>query len=203
MKRRQLLQSAALGTAWGALPHLLWAQAAGDPLKPFYLPPNSGTFMKGGRNVDVRILIRQAQTGGQFSCVELKIGPKQLGPAPHVHKDLDEIMFVQEGTVTVMVGDEIHEVQAGGWHLRPHGLVHTFWNATDQPARAIDLFFNQALEDQLEELFMKIVPSLQARGLTLDSPEGRAAKDEIDARYGITTYHDQRAPLAKKYGLRP
>lgn len=125
-----------------------------------------------------------------------------MGPAPHVHRDLDEIMFVQEGTITVLVGDDLHEVKAGGWHLRPHGIVHTFWNATDQPARAIDLFLHQNLEDQLEEFFTKVVPALRAKGLTPDSPEGRRAKDELDARYGITTFHDRRQPLAEKYGLK-
>lgn len=201
MKRREFLQSSALAGTLGAFPLPLPAQPGG-PIKPFYLPPNTGEFLKGARGVDIRILIRNGQTGGQLSCVELKIGPKQMGPAPHVHRDLDEIMFVQEGTITVMVGDELHEVKAGGWHLRPHGIVHTFWNATDQPARAIDLFLHQNLEDQLEEFFTKVVPALRAKGLTPDSPEGRRAKDELDARYGITTFHDRRQPLAEKYGLK-
>lgn len=71
------------------------------------------------------------------------MGPKLMGPAPHVHKDLDELMFVQEGTVSILVGDNVYEVEAGGWHLRPHGIVHTFWNATDKPARFVDMFFNR------------------------------------------------------------
>lgn len=63
MKRRDFLQTSALASTLGAFPLALLAQP-GDPLKPVYLPPNTGEFLKGGRGVDIRILLRNGQTGG-------------------------------------------------------------------------------------------------------------------------------------------
>jgi len=62
MKRRDFFQASALASTLGAFPLSLLARP-GDPLKPFYLPPNTGEFLKGARGVDIRILIRNGQTG--------------------------------------------------------------------------------------------------------------------------------------------
>jgi quercetin dioxygenase-like cupin family protein len=35
-------------------------------------------------------------------------------------------MRVLEGSVSVLEGDKVVEVEAGGWHFRPRGIVHTF-----------------------------------------------------------------------------
>lgn len=77
----------------------------------------------------------------------------QMGPAPHIHEELDEIMLVLEGTATVIVEGKVEEIQAGGWHLRPRKIEHTFWNGSDKPLRFIDMYFNQNFEDFLEKLF--------------------------------------------------
>lgn len=172
------------------------------PLKPFYLPPSPEPLKIGPTGGDGRVKVRSNQTNVQFSCTENLIGPKFMGPAPHVHKDLDEIMFVQEGMVTVLVGETVYQVEAGGWHLRPHGLVHTFWNATDKPARFIDMFLNQDFENFLEEMFQKLIPDLVKRGVPLTSKEATDKMDKLNARYGITMFEEQRQPIVAKYGLK-
>jgi mannose-6-phosphate isomerase-like protein (cupin superfamily) len=63
-------------------------------------------------------------------------------------------MYVTEGTASVLVGDTVVEVKAGGWHLRPRNILHTFWNATDQPLRFIDMYFNQPLKNTWKEYFL-------------------------------------------------
>ncbi|GAB3953459.1 hypothetical protein GCM10028805_37210 [Spirosoma harenae] len=172
------------------------------PLKPFYLPPSPEPLKIGPSGVDGRVKVRSSQTNGQFSCTENLVGPKIMGPAPHVHKDLDEIMFVQEGTVSVLVGKEVYEVKAGGWHLRPHGIVHTYWNATDQPVRFIDMFFNQDFENFLEEMFQQLIPDLMKRGVALTSKEATDKMNLLYTRYGITMFEEQRQPIMDKYGLK-
>ncbi|MDQ3016637.1 MAG: cupin domain-containing protein [Bacteroidota bacterium] len=113
-----------------------------EPVNPFYIPPTE-PLKPGPGNTDIRTIIHSKQTNKQFSNVEVAIAPKQMGPSPHLHKDLDELMYVLEGTATVMIGKEICEVKAGGWNFRPRGIVHSFWNADDTPLRFIDCFFNQ------------------------------------------------------------
>ncbi|MRS60253.1 cupin domain-containing protein [Larkinella terrae] len=208
MERRHFLTTgllASLGVPFTSLNpsvELFSSSVDRSPLKPFYLPPSPEPLKIGPSGVDGRIRVRSNQTNRQFSCAESVIGPKIMGPAPHVHKDLDEIMYVLEGTVSILVGDTVYQVEAGGWHLRPHGLVHTFWNATDKPARLIDMFFNQDFENFLEELHERLIPDLIKRGVPLTSKEATSKMDALNTRYGITMFHEQRQPLIEKYGLK-
>ncbi|MBD2755269.1 cupin domain-containing protein [Spirosoma validum] len=206
MERRHFLATgllAGLGTPSSSLIHsLLPVLTPPDrgPLKPFYTPPVP--IQVGPNGLGFRIPVRSSQTNIQFSCMEGIMGPKLMGPAPHVHKDLDELMFVQEGTVSILVGDQVYEVEAGGWHLRPHGLVHTFWNATDKPVRYIDMFFNQDFENFLEEMFARLIPDLMKRGVSLTSKEATSQMNTLYTRYGITMFEEQRQPIMAKYGLK-
>lgn len=77
-----------------------------------------------------------------------------------MHKELDEMMYVLDGTATVMIGEQIYPVQAGGWNFRPRRIVQFFWNASDKPLRFIDCFFNQNFNDYLEDLFHRIIPQM-------------------------------------------
>ena len=165
------------------------------PLKPFYIKPDNSPAYRGGAK------IKFDQINNQFSSFEIIIPPKTIGPAPHVHKDLDEVMRVLKGTVTVMVGEELFEVEEGGWHLRPHGIVHTFWNAGDEPAVFIDIYPNQNFEVFLEEL-NKVFDEFAKEKISPDSIEGRKRQDELQAEWGITMYYDQRQSLMEKYGLK-
>jgi mannose-6-phosphate isomerase-like protein (cupin superfamily) len=170
------------------------------PLLPFYIPP-SNPLDPGIVGMNVRTIIRSSQTNKQFSSVEMAIAAKHMGPPPHLHKDLDEIMFVLEGTATVMVDGKIEEVHAGGWHLRPRLLEHTYWNATDKTLRFIDMYFNQNFEDFLEELYIKIFPEMIKNNLTPNDPLIGKRLAELDKKFGITTFAEKRKPLADKYGL--
>lgn len=170
------------------------------PLKPVYIPPSPPPALTPvGHGFQVKV--RSGHTNTQFSCMEGVIAGKTMGPAPHIHKELDELMFVQEGSVEIMVGETIYKVEAGGWHLRPHGIVHTFWNATDKPARFIDMFFNQDFENFLEKMFLELVPDFVKRNVSPTSPEAKSKIDKLYAQYGITMFEEQRPGLMSKHGL--
>ncbi|OLY92034.1 hypothetical protein BUE76_09090 [Cnuella takakiae] len=145
--------------------------------------------------------IRSEHTNGQFCCQEISLKPKYAGPPPHLHKDLDEIMYVLEGSVQVMVGDTVTEVSAGDYHLRPHGIVHTFWNSGTVPARFIDMYPNQDFLSFFESL-MRIENDLKEKGLTLLSPEGQDLNNALLKKFGCEIFIDQYPPLLAKYGLK-
>jgi mannose-6-phosphate isomerase-like protein (cupin superfamily) len=168
---------------------------------PFYIPP-SEPLEPGPGNVDIRTIIHSKQTSEQFSNVEVAVAAKQMGPSPHLHKNLDELMYVLEGTATVMIGEEIYEVKAGGWNFRPHGIVHSFWNASETPLRFIDCFFNQNFEDYLEELFHKIIPHMVKNNLTPTTQEIANRIDTLDKKFGVTWFHEQRQAIVDRYGLK-
>jgi len=171
------------------------------PCKPLNIPPEVMPLEAPG-GLNMRIRVRTSQTSNQFACAEVLVMPKTMGPAPHVHKELDEVMFVQKGTASVMVGDEVHDVKAGGWHVRPRNVTHTFWNAQDEPLVFFDMYFNQNFEDFLEEFFYKVIPYMVEQKLPPSDPAIIKRFDELNSRFGIVMYHDQRQPIVAKYGLK-
>ena len=60
------------------------------------------------------------QTDGLLALAEVRLPPRTPGPTLHVHANEDEMFFVLDGVMTVQVGDEVHEVAAGGlaWGAR-------------------------------------------------------------------------------------
>ena len=125
-------------------------QAADGPV-PLLVDANSGKTGKFG-GVEICFKLDSAQTAGNLGCAELTLAPGFLGAPPHYHKHFDEVIRVLEGTVTVLVGDTIYEVPAGGWHLRPRGIVHTFWNIGETPAKTIELYLPGGHETYMQEL---------------------------------------------------
>jgi oxalate decarboxylase/phosphoglucose isomerase-like protein (cupin superfamily) len=141
-------------------------------------------------------------TNGVYSSVECAVAPLTMGPPPHMHKELDELMYVTEGTAHVLIGNEVVKVEAGGWHLRPRMLTHTFWNAGEKPLRFIDMYFHQPFEKYLEKIFFELN---EANGF----PEGSDAKmnaiNQLNEEYGLlfaANSWDERQRIAGEYGLK-
>jgi mannose-6-phosphate isomerase-like protein (cupin superfamily) len=201
MERRHFLSSTIFAGLGLSTLSALAAPADAPLLKPFHIP-TPPVLQPGPGGGNIRTLIHSKQTNGQISCVEGVAEGKFMGPAPHIHQDLDELMLIKEGTVTWLIGDNIYEVKAGEMIFRPHGIVHTFWNASDKPIRWIDMFFHQNFEDFLEELFTRIMPTIKQKGWAYDSKEAIAIIEELNNRYGVVEFHDQRAAIVKKYGLK-
>jgi mannose-6-phosphate isomerase-like protein (cupin superfamily) len=54
----------------------------------------------------------------------------------HKHPE-DEAWYVLEGALRVRVGEDVHEISAGGAVIAPGGAAHTFWNPRPDPARYV------------------------------------------------------------------
>jgi quercetin dioxygenase-like cupin family protein len=72
-----------------------------------------------------------------FSAYIVKAKPGQ-GPPLHKHPYV-EVAFTLEGCATITVGDETHEVKAGGIVVIPANTPHRFVNAGDTLLRQIDV----------------------------------------------------------------
>jgi oxalate decarboxylase/phosphoglucose isomerase-like protein (cupin superfamily) len=110
-------------------------------------------------------------------------------------------MYVLEGTASVLMGDEVVEVKAGSWHLRPRGIVHVVMNTGNENLRLIDMYFNQNFEDYLEELYHKIIPEVIERKVTFEDPKIAKRVAALDKEFGLTYYHEKNQALIDKYGL--
>lgn len=85
---------------------------------------------------------RLAPDGSKLVLVEWTVqgsssgDPEWMAPL-HIHNDDDEAWYVLEGRLRVRVGDEDHDVPAGGAVIGPRGIPHTFCNPAPEPARYI------------------------------------------------------------------
>ena len=201
MERRNFLQSTALLTAFGIPSSSVFSLPTefNEPIKPFLLPGQPPLNHNGGLNI--KVWVRNEATGGLFSSVECAVAPKLMGPAPHAHKELDELMLVLEGTASVLLGDEVVEIKAGGWHMRPRMIKHTFFNASDEPLRFIDMYFNQPFEQYLETIFFQLTPE---NGYQSGSEKKRLEIKRLSEKFGLIRYEnadDQKKQIIKEYGL--
>ncbi len=170
-----------------------------NPLKPILLPSMPPLDHKGSS--DIRVWVRSSMTNGLYSSVECAVAPKVMGPPPHMHKELDELMYVIEGTASILVGDDIVEVKAGGWHLRPRLIKHTFWNASDKSLRFMDMYFNQPFEEFLERIYHE----LTAKNGFPDGSDSKTKEiNKLNNKFGLVyspTAFDERQEIVKKFGL--
>lgn len=169
-------------------------------ISPFHhpaLPP----LEAGEDGMAIRTLVKSSQTNNQISCVECAVGPRKMGPAPHTHEALDEMMLVLEGTASVLVGDQVYHIEAGGWHMRPRKLVHTFWNGSDKPLRFIDFYPNQDFDIYLEEIFHEIGPKVKKGLIKYSDPEVVERMKFLHSKYGMVSFRDQKQAIIDKYNL--
>jgi len=124
--------------------------------KAVFVPAGSGKQGKIGDG-DISFILNKSQTSNLLGSTESVLLPGVLGAPPHYHKGFDEICRVLEGSITILVGEELYEVKAGDWHLRPKGVIHTFWNAGKVPAKFIELYVpggHEAYMSELADLFI-------------------------------------------------
>ncbi len=209
MERRDFIQSAALFAGLAGLIQMpsgctpkanLSTSGTQTMPQPMLLPALPPLDHKG--NMDIRVCVRNHMTGGVFSSVECAVAPKVMGPPPHLHKELDELMFVLEGTANVMVDGKFVEVPAGAWHLRPRGLTHTFFNASTEPLRFIDMYFNQPFEEFLEKVFFEYTPE---KGYPFGSKQRNDVMDKLNEQFGLVsapTAGAERDAIIKQFGLK-
>jgi mannose-6-phosphate isomerase-like protein (cupin superfamily) len=118
------------------------------------------------------------QTDGLLALAEVELPPLTAGPNLHVHANEDELFFVLDGVMTVQVGDQLHEIAAGGLAWGGRGTPHAFANRAKVLLRIMILW----IPGGAERLFQDMREYLQAVG---GAPDPQVAA-EIQARYGCT-----------------
>ena len=139
------------------------------------IDPTQGEQVLIGPGLEVVFRIEGSETGGAFAVVEHPVAPRTL-VVPHVHEREDEFSYVLEGEIGARIGDEELVAAAGTYVLKPRGIPHTFWNATDRPARILEIISPAGFE----MFFREWAAMLAAPG----EPDP-AAMEELDDRYGV------------------
>jgi quercetin dioxygenase-like cupin family protein len=112
-------------------------------------------------------------TDGRFALIEF-LFPHGASPPLHTHPQ-DESYVVVEGRLTIKVGEERFELEAGGAAVAPMGAAHTFRVDSDT-ARVLVLSTPAGLEQFVRD------GSVPATAATLPPPDTpRPSPDELQA----------------------
>jgi mannose-6-phosphate isomerase-like protein (cupin superfamily) len=99
---------------------------------PVVLPPGGGRDYPMGR---IRAVFKADgdETGQAYSISEWWLDPHTKGPGAHSHPE-DDVFYVIDGTMSVLVGDRWIDATAGSFVLIPGGVTHDFENRSDRRA---------------------------------------------------------------------
>jgi len=110
-----------------------------------YLAPGGGrVYEQGGFRGAIKV--DDAESDGRQCFSEWAVDAGDDGPPPHLHRDHQEAFFVVEGTLTFRAGEETIEAEAGSFIFIPPGVVHTFSNRSDAPARCVNAYAPGGIE---------------------------------------------------------
>lgn len=108
--------------------------------------PDEGERIRLGEAGDVILKATGEETGGSLTIYEFTMPPATAGPPEHLHRTWDEAFIVMEGEMTFLIDGQTHLAPAGSVVLIPRGVLHTFWNASDSPARQVTVFTPSGIE---------------------------------------------------------
>jgi quercetin dioxygenase-like cupin family protein len=110
-----------------------------------FVPPGGGRVYEqdGFRGA---IKVDDEESDGRQCFSEWTVDPGEDGPPPHLHREHQEAFFVVEGTLSFRAGEKTFEAEAGSFILIPPGVVHTFSNRTDAPARCVNAYVPGGIE---------------------------------------------------------
>ena len=103
------------------------------------LAPDEGLRLQSGPGRDLIFKVTGDDTNGALDYFIVQVAPGG-GPPVHVHHRQEEAIHVLAGRFKVRIGDEVHNLEPGGFAYLPAGLPHAFLNLTDQPAELIVVY---------------------------------------------------------------
>ncbi len=74
------------------------------------------------------------ETDEQYSISEWWLEPNAEGPGAHEHDDQDQVFYVIEGTVSMLIGDKWTDAGKGSFIRIPRNTIHSFANRTNEKA---------------------------------------------------------------------
>lgn len=120
-------------------------------LQPRLLKPGAGPMLS-FLGVDLSFKVESADTAGAWALLEYIAPPQFAGPPLHWHKVTNEAFYVLEGIVTFRMGEEVFKGEPGAMVYIPTGVLHTFSNQEEVPARFLTFLSPGGFEEYFKEL---------------------------------------------------
>lgn len=87
--------------------------------------------------MELRFLVDETNGSGSVVVFEFTVLPNARVPVPHYHKDVDEVVYALEGTLTTTCDGQKHPLRAGNSLFLPRGCVHAHENLHPETAKAL------------------------------------------------------------------
>jgi quercetin dioxygenase-like cupin family protein len=133
-----------------------------------------------------RFLVDSKDWGGSVAVVEHLLAPHAIAAPLHRHTQEDEFSLILEGRVWFIANDEEHIAEEGDLVFKPRGEWHTFFNASGEPARLLELISPGGLEEAFR---------------IIDTAADDFDLDAVVAAYGCEGDFKATTPIIEKYGL--
>jgi quercetin dioxygenase-like cupin family protein len=88
-------------------------------------------------DIKLNFLLDGSDTDDTLVMFEMYVPPNVKVPAPHYHVDVDETLYVMEGTLTQIYNTETLELKRGDKLFIKLGIVHGFNNKGTETARVL------------------------------------------------------------------
>jgi len=129
---------------------------------------------------------------GSASIVEHTVEPKSIGAPMHKHTHEDEISYVLEGELSVIQDGKVETAKQGEYVVKPRGIFHTFWNATNERIRFIEMI----TPGNFGYYFAELAPFLEN-----GKPPQLDKVRETGMKYGLIVNPTGAEDIIKRYGL--
>jgi mannose-6-phosphate isomerase-like protein (cupin superfamily) len=91
------------------------------------------------------------ETQGGYSISEWWLEPHTQGPGAHSHAE-DDIFYVIEGTMSILMGERWIEAPKGSFVLAPGGVTHDFENRSSDRAGVLNFSIPGDFEKNMPEI---------------------------------------------------
>jgi mannose-6-phosphate isomerase-like protein (cupin superfamily) len=118
-----------------------------DGPAPVVLMPGAGRSYPMGR-ISAVFKADRGETRSAYSISEWWLEPHTKGPGAHSHPE-DDVFYVIEGTMSVLVGDRWIDAPRGSFVLAPSGVVHDFENRSGSRAGVLNLSIPGGFEEHM------------------------------------------------------
>lgn len=103
-------------------------------------------------NIEVKFRADGDEVANNYAITEWWMEPNAPSLDAHIHETNDELIYVIEGTASVLIGDEWIPMEKGGMVVIPAGVTYAFRNASDARMGILNIFLSGAYEAMMPQI---------------------------------------------------
>lgn len=117
-------------------------------IEPLILSPKEGrTYFCGSMTAIFKA--DENETDQKYSISEWWLEPNSAGPGAHLHENNDEVFYILEGNVTVLIGEQTISASKGTFIRIPAKTMHDFFNESHEKSGLLNFFIPGGFEKNM------------------------------------------------------